>query len=564
MKQINAVLLVMVLLVAVSLPIQTRAETPVPLISPDEIEIGQQGYGLTVFCGTEPVKFAVEALGVLRNVFPGRDLILIRAYGPEVEKGGIYSGMSGSPVYFDGRLAGAVAYSWMYQKEPIGLVTVAEDMLAIWSDDGVIPKVGVSSGPLRGDNSPGLQPIRAPLVIGGLSPQAFQEVGEFFGQYDLYPLQGGGAAGPGGLGEESLVPGAAFGVQLARGDVDFTAIGTVTWREGDRLIGFGHPMFQLMEGEYPLVTARILALNPSYADSFKIGVGVEEVGTINLDYAAGVAGEIGPLVSMIPITLKVVGPTYTKTYNVESIRHPYMLFPLTASVVSSALDQQFGRGDMVCRFRSTVKFENYPEVIIEDALYSPGFPNIYRMLLPLLLEDNPWEELRPEWIDIEVTAEPGRGFAELVEVSTDHLEVRPGEEVEIIATLAPYDAPLVEVPLTFTVPDWLDDGTALRVHIGPANEVMSRPPLRDMETVLQVLQELGAGDLLQATVFLPRQISYYEGRPYPDLPASIGEVLSSPTRLTVGNANQPVFLQQRAPAGYVVTGNNNMQFMVKK
>lgn len=555
------------LLLALLLLAAAAAAAP-PVMSPAEIRPGMQGYGLTVFSGTEPETFAVEALGVLTNAFPGRDLILIRAHHPVTEKAGIIAGMSGSPVYFNGRWAGAVGYSFSFQKEPLGLVTPAAAMLATLDDTA--PAAGaarrLAALPDNDDDGTRLRAIGAPLAIGGITPRVCAEAAPLLRRAGLLPVQGGSGgtlADEAGAGPEALVPGAAFGIQLARGDVDFTAIGTVTWREGDRLLGFGHPMFQFVEGEYPLCTARILAVNASYASSFKLGVGLREVGVITSDRAPAVGGVVGPRTPMVPVEVAVTLNGRTREMKFECVRHPYVFFPIASMAVASAVEEMAGSGEMLCRTTARYRFRGYPEVTRRDTLYAPGMLDLYEALFPLSLQDNPWERLTVEHARLEIELTPGRHIAELESVRTDHLEVRPGEQVTVEATLRPFAAPRRTVPLTFTVPDWLEEGTRFAAHIGPASELMQAPPFNDLAQILAFWQELGRGDDLQLTVELPRATQYRAGRAYPDLPATAASVLNAPTRTVPAAGMLGDLLQVRAPAGVPVSGSHSLRFTVR-
>jgi len=519
-----------------------------------------------VFQGDTPVRFEVEALGVLANAFPGRDLIVIRGYGDVLERAGIIAGMSGSPVYFDGKWAGAVGYSFNYQKEPIGLVTPAAAMLAVWDDSTpAAPARRLDAHGRANDGATALAPVGAPLFIGGLGPRTFAQAAELLRGYGLLPVQGGAAAGGADLGPEAIVPGAAFGIQLARGDIDFTGIGTVTWREGDRMLGFGHPMFQLLDGEYPMVTAHILTVNPSYASSFKLGVAGREVGTISLDRAPAVGGVVGPQrARMVPIEVAVTLGGRTRELHCEVVDHPLLFFPLAAMAVSSGIEELTGGGDMVCRTVASFKFAGYPEITRRDTLYAPGMVDIYEALFPLSLKDNPWEALNVERARIAVELAPGRGFAELESVRTDHLAVQPGEDVTIQAVVRPFGEPRRTVPLTFTVPDWLEDGTELAVHIGPGNELPSMPPIDDLGDIFKLWQEVGQGDQLMLTLRLPLRTQYLGGRAYTDLPGAVSSVLNDASRATSRAARRTEYQFVRVAAGTVVSGEHELQFTVQR
>ncbi|MDW8344513.1 MAG: SpoIVB peptidase S55 domain-containing protein, partial [Verrucomicrobiae bacterium] len=236
-----------------------------PILRPEQLRPGMRGYGLSVFRGTEPERFEVEILGVLPNAFPKQDLILIRMSGADLEKHKVIAGMSGSPIYIEDKLIGALGYGWAFENEPMAGVTPIHNMLAdlqrppappaadrrteLWptqlpaSSVGTLPGVTPSRLALE---SP--RPLVTPLACAGFRPQTLQPWADWLERLGFWPVTAGG----GGLGGEAdgkgpvaLVPGSAMGVQLVRGDFNATAVGTVTHVIGDRVLAFGHPFFQM-------------------------------------------------------------------------------------------------------------------------------------------------------------------------------------------------------------------------------------------------------------------------------------------------------------------------------
>ena len=258
-----------------------------------EVRPGMKGYALTVFKGTKIEKFNVEILGVVSKFNMGKDYILFRALdGPSVTRGlNIAHGMSGSPIYVNGRLLGAISMGIpgvlgapSFPKEPMALATPIEEMFDAWSPD--LPKTPqpISATPDRastGEQSvmsrqslAQFEPIAMPVMVSGMTSQGVKRLGSALAPFHFDVLAGGGAGASSGnplAKDANLNPGASVGVALAQGDVDITAIGTVTYRDGNRLLLFGHPLADLGPIDAAMTTSYVVDVYPSYQDSVKIG-----------------------------------------------------------------------------------------------------------------------------------------------------------------------------------------------------------------------------------------------------------------------------------------------------
>jgi hypothetical protein len=256
-----------------------------------DVRPGMVGQALTVFQGTKPEPFKVRVVSVMRNFLPKQDVILIRAEDPRVEFSGIVAGMSGSPVYIDGKLVGAIAYAWSFAKEPLGGVTPIESMLAERrrprraEKETYVERLRGSSGTpdalARGLGLPPLGPtttlgephlLRAsvPLSVSGFTARTVAELTDELRPTGLVPLQAGGGRRPGPPAAGHVEPGSAIGVELVRGDMSMVATGTVTYVNGSDILAFGHPLFGIGEVYLPLVDAEIHAFLPSLSQSFKM------------------------------------------------------------------------------------------------------------------------------------------------------------------------------------------------------------------------------------------------------------------------------------------------------
>ncbi|MCD5401397.1 hypothetical protein LR013_02225, partial [candidate division NPL-UPA2 bacterium] len=307
---ICGLLLGQIYLLSLTVPFSLRADDG--FMGVEELRSGMRGIGRTVFSGTKVEDFDVEILGVLENVWPRGDLILVRLEGGPLERTGVISGMSGSPIYIEGRLIGALAYAWPFSREAIAGVTPIKDMLSIWEADKNIRGDEASwswEQPLTGESGPGaftLKPLPSPLTLSGFDPQVIREMELTLSRFGFLITQGGGGAAP-EKEEVSLVPGAAVGVPLIKGDLNATVIGTLTYRRGDKILALGHPMLFGGTVDLPLSGAYIQALMPSQFISFKLGSATQTVGRISQDRRAAIAGEVGNFARMIPFEVKIEG-----------------------------------------------------------------------------------------------------------------------------------------------------------------------------------------------------------------------------------------------------------------
>src|SRR6266567_3036429 len=307
------------------------AQTSQPTISVDQIHAGMRGYALTVFEGVKPESMDVEVLGVLRNVNgPKGNIILIRLHGAKVEYTGVVAGMSGSPVYLDGKLAGALAFRiGEFSKEPIAGVTPIADMMEINAFDkspgnstnttraSLPTTLTKTSGPGESSALPVqsvanyLKPIDTPLVFNGFSEEAVKLFAPQFAASGIVPVMGAGASSD-QKQPEPLEPGSAVSAVLVRGDMDIAATCTVTYIDSERLLACGHPLLQFGSVDLPMTKANVLATLPSPLNAFKIVNTTEPAGAFVQDRHTGIMGILNKEPEMIPVTLNIHNGAATK------------------------------------------------------------------------------------------------------------------------------------------------------------------------------------------------------------------------------------------------------------
>ncbi len=284
-------------MVMISLSAASVAQAASLFMGIDEVRPGMKGIGKTVVAGTTIEPFDVEIIDVMRQP-GGNDLILVRTSGAAIERsGGIAQGMSGSPVFVDGRLVGAIAYGWKLSDSRVGMLTPIESMLKL----GAAPASDATAAPAA--ETPALLPKGTPLMASGFTERGLEKLRGALSTYGLEPMAVGAA--PGALAGTELEPGSALSAELIRGDVSLGALGTVTWVDGNRIWAFGHPFLRRGASDYFLSNAWVYATIPSISSPFKVGAPGELLGRITDDRQAGLAGETKHYPKIIPMLVKV-------------------------------------------------------------------------------------------------------------------------------------------------------------------------------------------------------------------------------------------------------------------
>ncbi len=550
---------------------QTPAPDPAPaLILPpappavtkffplSEIRRGQQGVAYTVFQGTTPEPMAVEILGVLHNAIgPRQDMILARLEGAKPEYTGVVAGMSGSPVYIDGRLVGALAFRiGQFSKEPIAGITPIQQMLGV-EDAGSRPGVELAGAAVMStafDKSaasavaspdaaaPLIQPMDTPLVFSGFSPAALQ-LWKDHAPAGLVPVQGIGGSESDEKQPEPLIPGSAVSAVLVRGDLDVAATCTVTYVDPAKLLACGHPITQFGPVSMPMTKADVVATLASPLDSFKIINTTETVGSITEDRQSAIMGEFGKPARMIPVTLHVSGdgdglPEHGSVLHFDVIDQPQVTPMAVMVAVYQGLMQQNGYSALTTyRVQGAVKLSGYPTVKL-DSLVAPTDTSPANLLAALALGerftklyDNAARRTPIESVDLEVDAIPRRLTAEIESAQASKVEVHAGDVVTVEATIRPWhgDARNVRVPVT--LPANLPDGPVrLLVSDGSTLDRLLQPPQfnaqpLDMAATIAQLNSMHPSDRLYVTLLAPEAQAAVDGHTLSAIPLSMANAL---------------------------------------
>ncbi|MDF2691753.1 MAG: hypothetical protein K0S65_136 [Labilithrix sp.] len=481
-------------------------------ISVDEIKDGMKGYGLTVFKGTEPERFDVEVVGVLRNFRPSQELILVKTPHPRLNVTKNVRGMSGSPIYLDGRLAGAYAYSWSsFQVEPVAGVTPIAPMLTemhrpippgFWPLEGgaplpggaktTLPKHAMNGTPGDGmtafDGAPGtydvethanqvatrlsagldpsrpVVPTATPLMLAGMSDRSIALVRKLFAPMGLEPVQSGGGGGKEDPNApKHYVDGGGVGVQMARGDVSFMGLGTVTHVEGTKLCGFGHPMMEAGLTALPTAIGRVHWIFASDQHSSKIGESARALGALVQDRQSAIVVDETKNAPLFPLIATIRGAEGLpkKDWNVEIAEERFMSSGLVASVIGSIIDASVSeRRDVTWKLKSKLSVRNHGTIELEDfGVATGGMPDagelahskIARAVGEVL--NNPWELTHIEKVETVLSVDYTRDLWKLRGVDILDPVVDAGQSARVRVHLVPYAGPETTKVLEIKMPD---------------------------------------------------------------------------------------------------------------
>ncbi|MGH7724779.1 MAG: SpoIVB peptidase S55 domain-containing protein [Candidatus Eiseniibacteriota bacterium] len=547
-----------------------RAGTPTVTAAPDpasldrerflparELRPGQRAICRTVFQGRTVEDFELEIVGVLPGGRAEGDMILARATSDRLKHDGIAAGMSGSPVYVDGKLIGALAFSWPFSRDPLcGITPIAEmlDVLAhpaaspvgafedssAWTAPEVEP-TRTSADP-RAATGNAWTRIRAPLVVGGLSEPARALLAPFAEEHGFMMVQGGAGgssttATATAAEREALVPGAAISVDLLRGDANISGIGTLTYRDRERVIAFGHPFFQTGDVEYPLSLADITTIIASDLSSFKVGTPAEKLGVITQDRRAGIAGHLGGTPArMLPLTVKVHGLGIEETYRFEVLRHRLLAPQLTQVAAFSALT---ARGSVVpeatWRYRATLSAKGRPPIVLEDVATGAGIASANTLGGPLtLLLNNPFGPWIADSLSLDLTLASGLSRTTVWSATAEPKFVKPGGTVRVEAELKDLRGSVSTVPFELVVPANQPEGRlVLAIGGGPDLDRQELPRLpgrhraSSLDQLVERLEDRRRADHVYATLYGPGIEATLDGEPYPELPSFAQRLIAS-------------------------------------
>lgn len=596
----------------------TAAE-PVAAVKPqievmavEDVRPGMIGSGKTVLQGTELVPFRAEILGVMKNVAPGRDLILSRLSGADLERTGVIAGMSGSPVYIDGKLIGAVAYAWQFSKEPLAGITpfvqmrdATEKPLA----DGLTrtsldasnaypvslvnwlrPEITLTEvaaelapGPLTPlASGAAMQPIAIPLSASGFGPKSLAFLEQQVRPLGMLPVATGGGTADAVDADlkVTIEPGAALACGLVTGDMDLSGIGTVTHVEGDRVWGWGHPMFSSGRCQYLLRSGFIHVVNSRLSVSTKMGSPLSIQGVIDADVGSCVAGQLGSTPDLLPIEISICDAStgQTKRFRVQIVRQANLVGPLVATVLSNSIED-LGQlpADLTVGLKASIGIEGMDPIEMHDSFSGSSFggndgpARLFMQLAQIsgTLARNPFGSARLTSIECHVELIGSRSSAAIERVRLDSDSYEPGDDVVATVRLRPYRQDPIEREIRLRLPANLPPGDYQAKVCEPSIHLRDR-----FNEQPYMLEARSVGDIAKAyraqlseprqqlcfRMMLPGPGVSVDDIALPQLPASARSVFT--TKRGADAAQIRDCLVERAAMPWNIEGSESIRFTV--
>jgi hypothetical protein len=576
----------------------------------DQVRPGMIGVGRTVFSGTKLEDFKVEVLGVMRNVIgPKRNLILARLEGGPLAKTGVIAGMSGSPVYVDGKLMGAVSYSLgQFSTEPIAGITPIDEMidatmmagaarvtrpvamsmyptprelLEIWARDlgrskpfvedasQALVLSGVSSDLSR--MSAMLRPIAVPMIASGFDAAVFDSISPALSAAGFVPMSSPQSPGAGisAANTRPLQPGDAVGVGLLTGDFELGATGTVTHVDGDRVYAFGHPLYNLGPTQFPMTRAEVQVVLPSLMASSKLASFGEVVGTVQQDRATAIAGRLGPGPSMIPVTITLNsdrGPS--RTFNFGVVRDftftPLLTYLSVANVLTS---YERGAGPASFAIRGSASIRSEGDLVFEDIFSGDqpaGGASAYIAGPLTALLKNSGETVDVEKIVLTIDASEQQRSARIERVWLDTTRPRAGQDAIVNVALRSARGQEIIRQVPIQIPANLTGSLQLTVADAARTTLDDRRDTRgaDLQRVSQMMRAFNRArrnNRLYVRLTSPDSGAIVNGEPMAGLPPSVLAVMESDRNSgTVGSLRTMTRGEWELALDFAVTGSRQL------
>ncbi|HEY1272034.1 MAG TPA: SpoIVB peptidase S55, partial [Terriglobales bacterium] len=554
------------------------------------------GTAYTVFEGVKPEPMDLQVLGVLKNINgPKGDIILVRLQGKKVEYTGVVAGMSGSPVYIEGKLAGALAFRiGEFSKEPIAGVTPISQMMEINAMDrskmaepadtraeASLPAKTSTPGPASTDSlrqmANYLKPIEAPLVFSGFSEETLQRFGPQFASAGIIPVMGVGSVSD-AKQPEALEPGSAVSALLVKGDMDIAATCTVTYVDPQRLLACGHPLMQFGMVDMPMTKAQVLATLPSPLNAFKIVNATETVGSFVQDRHTGIMGVFGKTPQMIPVTLNIHGGPSDKQFHYDVLNNARISPVAMMATVFNALRGLNEYGDEITyKLKGRISVNGYPDVGLQN-MYAPGEGSAPAAFLAALslgerfsrIFDNPYEQPNIKGVQLDFDLVKERRFARLENARTDITEARPGEEITVETVLRPYRGERIVRQIKLHVPTSTSKGP-LRILVSDG-ETLDRfrramPMMNrklDLPSTIALLNKEHSNNRLYVSLLEADPEAMVADKVMPTLPLSVMNVMEgmrgTQEMVVLGESSVN---EASTPLDYVVSGAQVLTLTIK-
>jgi hypothetical protein len=560
-----------------------------------DIRAGQRATGRTVFTGDKVEDFQVEILGVLHNTGPNESLILGRLSGGPLEHTGVMQGMSGSPVYVDGKLVGAVAMAFPYAKDPIAGIRPIEEMLrvdslprrrsdspalALYKKGTPLDAAALLPVPARSEGFENrMTEVATPVSLSGFTGAAIEKFGSALKAIGLEPRQGlsmGGAPDM-RMGDPSkLQPGSMISVQLMTGDMSVGADGTLTAIDGDRVYAFGHRFLSLGPTELPFTRAEVITLLANLNTSFKISTAQELMGVISQDRNTAVGGVLGKRASMVPFDISVTEEKKpTGQYHMQIVRDRFLSPYLLQMALFSALDAtQRSTGASTIAVSGTIEFEGRPEKVQVRSIYAADggagmmASTTSAISLSYAMQAG-FDELRVSRLAFQLETSNSKESVNIGQVYLSRREAKPGDTVEVLTVLDGENGQQLTRTVKYKIPTGTAPGTlnftvadGAQTSLADLRQVLTSTP-KTPELMISNVNRLRSADAAYLRVWRAEAAYEVQGEELPDPPPSLALVLAGAPGLAQ-NKNSKVAEVRIDADGNMVMGAKTVTLEVKE
>jgi hypothetical protein len=587
-------------------PVASAKAPSGPLIFPlEDLRPGMKGVARTVFSGSDAQEFGVEILGVLPG-FPGprQSAIIAKLSGSNVDRTGVFAGMSGSPVYIDGKIVGAIAFSFPFSKESIAGITPIKQMIDLFNkgseNDNLkpkeprpvsfaqlaatdwkpnLPKPAISGAALMAPVSAGspllpllgqqMMPIATPLVFSGISQESLSMFAPQLMASGLLPVSGVGGAAPitplAEVNADTFPPGSSISVQLVRGDYSLAAAGTVTMRDGDRIYAFGHPFLSLGASDMPMSESSVVTVIPNANNSFKLAVPGRMVGSISQDRASGIFGLLGQTPKMIPVKVNLhTSRERNESYSYEVASDSFLTpLLLNITVFNTITSSERALGDSTIAVEGEIRVKGQEPIKLDrrfsannSALLAAG-----AIAAPVgTLLTSGFDDVQVEGITLDISSLETKYAANLERITLDRTEVRRGEKVEVQAYVRTESGKQFVQRIPLQIPEDAALGQLL-VFVGDGGALQEGSAAKafvptDLSQLVRAINTIKKSDRLYVKLFRITPGAVIGTSELPNLPPSVVATLNS-DRTSGGytpTVLSPVFEMELPPAEFVISG----------
>ena len=601
--------------------IEWDAEKFMPL---SEVKKGMTGKGYTIFFGTTVEEFECEVVSVEHNFIPGWHVVWMKGLSDNFKRTGVAGGMSGSPIYIDGRLMGAVSLGYFNQREHAnGFGVTPFELMVKVAQRGMEPNLsyegaqlfnldasaamhqyGLDAGQsLLRDGQVAQVPrafdemwrdsvtdmpsqvrsaqLSIPVTLPTLNSEVIRFIKPMFDKLNFTPVQASGGGGP--VKESPVEEGQMIGTEFVRGDVSFFGYGTITYVDGNELLAYGHSASAEGNVNIPLSGGYVHFILPSRSRSSKIASPTQPIGTLVQDRDPAIAGIIGKHPSYIPVNVNVQtadSKRHQRSY--EVIRHRSFSPIYTGMAAWMLMDTlEFYFGNYTLNMEATITLKEHPDLKKRELVYkniyssrgSPGFGVMQTLMMPMLqLALNQYTSVPVEGVTIDVSIEDKRRTASIQSLRMDKLRYRPGDTVEVEITLQPYfENPIVQTG-TITIPKDVPEGLVTLLATNASfheSWQRNRAPLnfrhRNIKQLVELLQRGENNSEIIMELFVPEPGLTVQGEEFAHLPPSVMSVMN--TAKQIGNSGYTMGTTlhiDKMPTDYVVYGSGMIRFVVDK